>query len=385
VDALGALARAQLLATLARLGTRDEELETLFLEGKERAERSGDRGALAHLLASWSILCFSTTHAGRAALPDAERAVAEADATGNVPLRILARYSVAGACIVSEQSRTLAMTGEMLALMGDEPGTGSDLLGFPTEIIIPWMRGTALCFLGRLEEARTVIDRLHEAASARGDAFSLGLSNLSRLNLAIECGDAALGVAFGRESLVYAEQQAIPTATVMGAFRTSQAFLLSGDLPAALETVELAVATLEESNAVRQLEPMAFAMRGRVRAAMGDAEGAKRDLEEALRLSLLQQNWSSEIFTRIGIVEALLASGGDLPAEEIEAELERMGELGRSLESPLRIASALELRAELEHRRGDGAGRERNLREALSIYRDCAATGHAERVAVLLR
>ncbi len=37
--------------------------------------------------------------------------------------------------------------------------------------------------------------------------------------------------------------------------------------------------------------------------------------------------------------------------------------------------------AELEHLRGDDAARTRELREALRLYTEMGATGHAERVA----
>jgi hypothetical protein len=71
---------------------------------------------------------------------------------------------------------------------------------------------------------------------------------------------------------------------------------------------------------------------------------------------------------------------GDLPRVEIEAALDRAEELVASVEGRSLSPRILELRGRLAAALGDAPGSERALREALDLYREIGASGHAKRL-----
>jgi hypothetical protein len=78
----------------------------------------------------------------------------------------------------------------------------------------------------------------------------------------------------------------------------------------------------------------------------------------------------------------LLATDGELPRVEIEAALGRAEELVALVEGRSLSPRVLELRGRLAVALGDTPASERTLREALVLYRETGATGHAQRLAL---
>ncbi len=85
-----------------------------------------------------------------------------------------------------------------------------------------------------------------------------------------------------------------------------------------------------------------------------------------------------EIDALLTVARALLYTEG---ASEIEDPLERASDLINETGAKSREPVLCELVAVRMRRRDDESARERHLREALRLYTEMGATGHAERVA----
>jgi len=69
-----------------------------------------------------------------------------------------------------------------------------------------------------------------------------------------------------------------------------------------------------------------------------------------------------------------------VPRAEIEAALDRAAELVAMIEGRSLSPRILELRGRLAAALGNTSGAGQGLREALDLYREIGATGHAERL-----
>ncbi len=89
----------------------------------------------------------------------------------------------------------------------------------------------------------------------------------------------------------------------------------------------------------------------------------------------------SEIPAQMALARALRTRDGLESEGPIAEALERAAELIDELGARVYRPQVCEERAELARLRGDDAARTRELREALRLYTEMGATGHAERVA----
>jgi hypothetical protein len=102
---------------------------------------------------------------------------------------------------------------------------------------------------------------------------------------------------------------------------------------------------------------------------------------EAITLGSAGGSRFHEAEAQLALARALLASEGTLPRAEIEFALERAEALVETTGGRVLSPRILELRGRLAAALGDAPASDRTLRQALDVYREIGATGHAERLA----
>ncbi len=80
------------------------------------------------------------------------------------------------------------------------------------------------------------------------------------------------------------------------------------------------------------------------------------------------------------LAAALLGTDGVVPRAEIESALERAEQLVESIDGRVLSPRIIEMRGRLAAALGAAPASDRALRQALELYRNIGATGHAERL-----
>jgi hypothetical protein len=202
---------------------------------------------------------------------------------------------------------------------------------------------------------------------------------LTLAHLANVRGDSEAHLRWAREIVDLAERLGNPTLRIMASNRLANALNHNEQWCEARDVAEQVwpIARFIPVNALWNRSIAAFASAG-----LGDAANARSVAEEALdyvgRFPTLR--WMAA-YSRLCAAEVLLSVDGPAAAERVERELDAVEaaieEVGIESHRPL----LHERRAQLADVRGDHAGRERELREALRLYVEMVATGHAERLA----
>ena len=192
-------------------------------------------------------------------------------------------------------------------------------------------------------------------------------------------GDLARAASMAREALEIGERLGNPTARGVGECALCRVRVQEGDLDAATSLAEQWVESAR--SAVKFQVPWAISTLAVLRGARGERDEAHRLAHEALAFAetgglQLGQLWSELALARIHLSDGTAAACAEAAAWLARAEqtLETTGFFAR-------LPDLLELRAELARQRGDAAGREAALREALRVYQENGAAPHAERIA----
>ena len=325
-SALGVFSRLLQLDYAWRLGMEKERIESLVMEAREIATRTGDLHSLTLLRLLESARPGLTVPADEwtAAV---DEALALADESGDDALRMAIRTagSYAYMC-AAEFDHCERLLDEALEIAGDDHAAGGGIvIGCPYAFAIQfkgvicrergdfeqaleffdaalriaaeqgdpetesWTRGQKALLLsvqGDADAALALSQRNYELTEHLGDVFSRtwALVNLAFVRLNI--GDAAGALdAIERAERMYRE--AMGTGGEAEAWRTAlRARALVGveRLPEALEQAEHAVATARERGMLWAL-PRALRTLGEARAAAGQAEAAQEALDQAAEVA----------------------------------------------------------------------------------------------------
>src|SRR5262249_53411916 len=147
-------------------------------EARELATRSGDPHVLSQVLSSFGILrCLSG--AVDEALDPLVESVQRADETEDEGLRVAVRYSLCfRQWFAGRLSECLSVTEQGLELVRADLNLGTDRMGFSPNLGFRFMKGTALCLMGRLHEGEAELDRVIELARASQQWFPLCTSHV---------------------------------------------------------------------------------------------------------------------------------------------------------------------------------------------------------------
>jgi class 3 adenylate cyclase len=369
-----------------RLGLPEDEVSEMAAEGRRLAERLGDRGALVNLLVAEGARAGIAGGDMQRYYELAREAAALDDPSlefeSRINMHVGVGYSSFG---LGRLEESLTAVERVLVLCEDDPRVGFALFGFSGAGFALQVAAVVQGLLGRCQEAWETLrrairfNREHELAESLG--WALGNSCL----LAWLTGSAPPGApeprAAALEAVEIAEALGSPFSRVLARLNLGYAHLMAGDLAACAEASREAVALGSETHTALEwsfqpLATLAHALREQGDAT-GAVEAATRGVEAAERLG--NRAWGIE--AQLSLAHALLAAEGGAGADRVEARLARadawMAESGARVFQP----AIAEARAELARVTGDEGARDRLRRQALRLYQELGALGHAERLA----
>jgi class 3 adenylate cyclase len=371
-----------------RMGMTEEELSDLSAEGRRLAERLGDREALISLIGGEGM---RRGHQGdmRRYYELACEAAALDSPSVDPDVRIFAQGIRAySAHCTGRLAESLAAVERLLLLSGGDPRVGSGSVGFSLVGFGHQQKSLTLTLLGRYEESRLELirglrfTREHELT----EELSWTLSNVG--SLAVLVGGASPGLPEPRTSTIEGvdrvDELEVPHQRIAGRGGLAFAHRAMGDPAACAEAAREAIALGEELGAAVEWRSVAYSCLAYALREQGDAGGAVAAATQAVE-------WADHVGLRAWGIDALLAlalavltAEGPAGAERAESQLARadewLTETGARGFEPM----ILEARAELARVRGDEGARDRLRGEALRVYRELGASGHATRLAAEL-
>ncbi len=379
--ALALEACQKLLSIGWRMGGSEAEFAEVFQESRRLAERSGDRAALARLVGTYASVRVQLTGSVSEFLRYLEEADQIASECGDRALRaalgslMAFAHQMEGDCDLA-----LAWSARVFELIGSEHDLGRDIFGFSPRAGARQARGLALIYFGRLEEAQIHIRDAEREAEASGDLeVRIWIHSLPVL-LARARGAEKSAVEHARRGVELAEKHGVESSRV-GAYQAlATALLLDGNPAAALEVFEQSDLIAIGRSTNRTYFPQMLVSIAETQLALGRSAESVASAREAIGVAFAGGCSCLEGEAQLALARALLATDAVAHRAEIEAALDRARELVRSTGTRLLTPQILELSARLAAALGEPASAERLLREALELYRQIGATGHAARL-----
>ena len=150
----------ELINLLDRLGAPAEESSALFQEAVELAQRAGDRRAHALLESAYGHLMISRQDFAKA-IEHAGRSMALADAIVDRPIQLFSRFVLGRGLMWSGRTREGAEVFDQVAALGARDDAWEiEVLGWMPYVEALSIRTVAHVFLGRVADARNVLERL---------------------------------------------------------------------------------------------------------------------------------------------------------------------------------------------------------------------------------
>jgi predicted ATPase/class 3 adenylate cyclase len=245
-------------------------------------------------------------------------------------------------------------------------------------------RASMLTRVGRLAEAEQVAHAAlalsREYRAANWEADSLGISSF----IARSRGDVGEAQRAAREMLEVAARIGSPLWTSIATLTSGWVHALAGDWSAAIEALELGLAVAREAGVPIDPEGLALSTLSHAYLEVGDLERARSAADEALACAERKQNREDRIGASLALARLRLHTEGAPARDAVAALLDGVDPLIQETGNYVYAPAVSELRADLARATGDESGRERALEEALHLYTDMKATGHAERIAAQL-
>jgi class 3 adenylate cyclase/tetratricopeptide (TPR) repeat protein len=361
-----------------QLGIPRDERDRLAAEGREIAERLGDRVALftvdlylaiSQLLAGWSR---------EAPLVPTQRAVALADELDlGLEMRVLARVNCANiAWTAGRVSEALRASEEALELAGGNLDLGMHVAGFSIPNLALYVKGGLLQWLGRPREAVDCLERCRAVASARGEMIECQLISQAA---PIEelTGISQMALVRCLEAVELGERQGDLFNRTITTLHLGWAQLMHGDAAGAVESL-LRVDQLQRERGVGSNHlNLGQGLLAEALLAAGDATRARI---VANRCTAELDAWVWELRAHLSRARVLRALDGADARVEIEASLTRADLLLEWSGARAFAPFIVEERARLAAVLGDEAGAANLLRQARVLFAEVEATGHVERL-----
>ncbi len=353
------------------------EFESAFEEGRKLALESGDDDARVRILLAYSALVLHDAQWEQSGelLAEAEAVVGGID---DPELKFVVRgHAGFTAVLRGDQRQALERYDEAFALLGNvTPRDGFVLrryLGAGTN------RAMIIAESGRLAEATREIERIRRVALEARDVTYVCIADFCRGRLAIYRGVPSEALAHARAALETAERLDAPGFRASARLFIGAAHLLEG-------SYDEAIAAIREAKTIATPEMIGPNQYLMVLARLAEACLGKGDWQRALELSA-EAVTRAEGGRRLGSVEAhhararvLIATSAERDADEIVRLLDGAAEIADRCGGKVYEPAIRESRAALARAIGRPEEAERELREALRLYAEMGASGHAERL-----
>jgi adenylate cyclase len=381
-DELALEACAQLTVLGWRMGGSEEESARIFSEGRELAERLGDRHTLARLVGSYGLMRAQRSGSASDYIRYGEEGSEIAAELGDPALRAgIGTYPAFGHFYAGRGNDVLAWSSRVLEDTGSDGTLGRDVAGYSPRPAMLHARTAGLMFLGRLDEAWDGIALAARAADDAEDAEVRGWTHMAATVWSYTAGDPGASLEEGRRGLEIAEQLDNESSRMVAHLGIAHAHLADAQPGPAREAALESIAIAREHSSQLAYVPTALAMLAQAHLGLGEydetLEVAREGVELARECSCPYPEAQSELMLAAG----LLGRDGGAASAEIEAALTRAEQLVESLEARSLSPRILEQRARLAAAVGDLAARDSLREQAIALYRDIGASGHAARLA----
>jgi tetratricopeptide (TPR) repeat protein len=366
-----------ILSMLFRLGGEVEEARRVFEEGREIAERSGDRATLALLHGGLGGAVGTCAGDVPEHLRLAEEGARIAEDSGDPALEAAANMSLVYPRFMAGHCEESVEAGDrILELTEEDPQLGAGLAVNTPRAFATSFRALPLMALGRFEEARRALAEGAELCR-RWDRESLGLTH-SMYGALFGWGADPPGsemMSHARQAEEIAETLGDAFSRVVSAARLGAAQTRLAELEEAGRSFERSMALIAERGAKLEFEPMARRYRAEGMAASGELEAAIAEGELAVRLA--DERGVRVHFPGVcqSLAGALIERRGPGDAERAAALLDEADRIARELGTRPDLVKIARQRARLCEVRGDSDGRARELAEALELAHEIDARG----------
>jgi class 3 adenylate cyclase/tetratricopeptide (TPR) repeat protein len=378
---LGLRARTGILNLGWRLGIDEAEARALLAEGRALAARTREPHLLAQLVVAYGGIRLWGGGLDEA-LERSEEAARLADEAGEPGSRLGACISLSYAHLLTGQLReALTVAEDALVLARANPEAGADVLGIVPHVFFFMARGEALMEMGRLDESASTLERGAELAHELQAGELLGWIHGDLAELLARRGDMRAALDHASRALQLAETVGTSFNQLAARQQLGWVHVHDEQWKAAADSLGRALAVVRETRTGVPLEPWILAGLGRARLGLGDGAGARVAAEEAIDAAKRLGTRAYEVVARLALAHALTGTEGLAARRAINDTLERATALveetgARSWEPWIHVE-----RAALARVRGDEVTRQRELGEALRLFTQMGASGHAERVA----
>jgi len=369
---LGVGARTRIIQIGARVGLPPDEVEALYAEGRELAERLGDVAALAGLIRFYSTPLLTRGHF-RQALGLMLEAVGLADQTRDLALRASMWISppvVYG--FTGPLDDGLTDTDKAIELCGEDPDRGATHLGYSPLVRNLLSRAVILVSIGRLDEARRDSDRALSLARQRSETESVIWTLSVYPHLDLYTGEDRQALAAAREAVRLAEDSGNAMLLSIALQGLGIGLLSTGQATEAAEALRRAVDDARDRGGIRMEDAAALSHLARAHAMAGDHDAGRRAAEEAVSVAREQEARVREclaLLTRAQILRFQGATAAAAVEGDIADGLTLAHQLGARTYAPF-----------LHEERARLTGDTDALRTALGLFTAVGATGHARRL-----
>jgi tetratricopeptide (TPR) repeat protein len=378
--ALGLRACEQILAFGWRMGGGKAEVAEVYEEGRALAEQRGDRRELALLVGRFSQVLINLGDV-QDGVRHAEEAARLAQLCDDPALRAVGATFPAFGYATSGDNRALVDWAERgLAEIGADDSLGREITGYSPRLSMLHIRAVALANLGRLAEAEHELRKVERAAEAERDLEILSWLGLGRASIVYLRGTREPALEGAHRSVAIAEQIDLDSSRIIALAGLGLAHWVEGRAEDAREALLASAAIGRDRLFLASMRVQVLAHLAEVHLALGERDRALSSAREAISVGRESGGRFFEAHAELNVARILLAMEGDLARAEIEAALDRAEARIESTGTRSLSPHLLELRARLSAALGDAAAAARGLGQALDVYREIGATGHADRL-----
>ena len=382
--ALGLTSRIFTLQYAWRLGIAHEEAQTLFREAERIAARTGDIHSRAILLSVYGGIRGTSDGEPREFAELARQAIALAEEAEDPGLYLTVALSAYALFVTGESEEGVGILERAIELADGDPSVGAGVaVGCPLAYCYAF-KGGMLASMGRIGEARELIERGAKLAREQDDIETLGWSHMWRVWLGYFAGESDGMLAHAQQALEIAERIGDSFSRTWSWYWLGFAQKERGEFEQAVESLERSRAISKERRTAVEAEPYRLTVLGETYAGLGDAARSRELIEQSIELARTNGQPPGEVLAIAAFARVLRASLGAAARAEVEPAIERGLRLAetsgsKSMEPLLRVELG-----ELAGLAGDEDRRQRELGAAHRLFTEIGAGARAQALAAEL-
>jgi class 3 adenylate cyclase len=361
----------ELINTLDRLGAEPAESEAVFGEGVDVARDAGDRRTEALLESVYSQL-KSSQNDFDSMIEHASRAVALADAEGDLASRLFARHWLGRAFAWKTRwKESLRIFDQSVAISGGDAAAEIQVLGWRPYVESLGIRGAVISLLGRPREGLEFAEKFPQLLRGSGINSDVSSAATDRFWPCWMLGDAPRARRYSDEALQMAERYGSDRNIVYALMACGNASTLALRWEEGNGFLERARQRISATGAGGEWSVFVDGHQALCLAGLGES---KRSLDLARRST---EQATNDLTRSVGFLRArvLRIVNGATYLDELEAQIAETLEVLQRSDSKGLLPLLLLERAGLARLRGDADVMARDLVEARSLFAQMGATG----------